>query len=703
MHATTYQGVHVKMSYIHAPYMDKEVQVLLHYQNGPTTKTDSFLLSYKGLDQIVTHVWADNFVIDVFWVELRRKNGILLQKYMAGGTLYAQPCSGFNSTNPFGGDACVSFTDSGVGTICGSVDAYFQQDFPVENIRNSDGHFSRPFEIYCRYDQYNFEAPLKLSLPCGLGWQQKGERCLWYESKDGMKTWTAVDTGIVFYPAKGSYHGGVFYGERVYYKVKVENSNVSNKVDVFSNPIGPVRFFLGWHLDSIRQTGKTCADIKNVTVYFQDSDFNANGVVPRFWVFYKHPDSTKEYRYQLLNVGRSPLALANKNWLNMSVTPNTIVQLPLNRGQYRFMYDFTPWNGFTCKLFFDTFILKDDFVGDFKADIKQIEFLKCFGDKNASIEIKSSGTDTSKRYYSRDSINWHALPDTLKNTAGGKYTFWVKNNLNCVVSNVIEIKEPAKFYTAIKLDTTLCIGQNLFLNIHDPKAQSYQIKGDAGIISTKDTITLKNAGKYVLTVKDSLACMHTDTISLVRKNLTILHDFLVPTKAFLTDSVFAVDVSKPAADKSEWKYSDNRIVSSILKATTNKMRYPDTGTFTIKLNNRYAGCGYTLSKNITIVGKNDSAGIKTKYGYTGPLIQKFEIDPNPNDGQNFKIKVTLRDTANIVIYKIDPISGDIVGDIDYYKKKYYEITAFKSQTESIFFLKLVAGNESKTIKVVVIP
>jgi hypothetical protein len=121
------------------------------------------------------------------------------------------------------------------------------------------------------------------------------------------------------------------------------------------------------------------------------------------------------------------------------------------------------------------------------------------------------------------------------------------------------------------------------------------------------------------------------------------------------------------------------------------------------LHGNYTGCGYKLDKNITIIGSNDSNKMSDSYGYKGPLIQKFEIDPNPNDGQNFKIKVQLRDTANILIYKIDPISGDIVGDIDYYNKKYYEFTTFKSYTETIFFLKLMAGEESKTIKVVVIP
>ena len=166
----------------------------------------------------------------------------------------------------------------------------------------------------------------------------------------------------------------------------------------------------------------------------------------------------------------------------------------------------------------------------------------------------------------------------------------------------------------------------------------------------------------------------------------------------------AVNTSIPAPRWWKWEFSDQKIRAFQKSTFTLGTLYPDTGIYVVKLRARYNQCTYSLEKTIPILGTAVSNKSDPNLGYKGPLIQSFTIDPNPNDGYNFTIKVQLRDTANSVIYKIDPVSGDIVGDVDYRNKKYYESKAFTDMyaTPGVFYLKLIAGTESKTIKVVVV-
>jgi hypothetical protein len=134
-----------------------------------------------------------------------------------------------------------------------------------------------------------------------------------------------------------------------------------------------------------------------------------------------------------------------------------------------------------------------------------------------------------------------------------------------------------------------------------------------------------------------------------------------------------------------------------------EMQFTDTGLFYVTQLSKLGACGYKMQKPIRVIAPNDSSYKNSQLGYKGPLIQSFNISPNPHDGQNFTIKVKLREKYNITIFKIDPVSGDITGDIDFSGKDYYEFTAFRSYAQEVYYLKLIAGNESKTIKVVCIP
>lgn len=101
-------------------------------------------------------------------------------------------------------------------------------------------------------------------------------------------------------------------------------------------------------------------------------------------------------------------------------------------------------------------------------------------------------------------------------------------------------------------------------------------------------------------------------------------------------------------------------------------------------------------------GAGEEAGVASVARHHA-LIQKFEVFPNPNDGEHFRIRVTLRDTADIRVYKTDPVTGAVLGTVLKHGSRVYEFGAFAaSYGNAIYYLRLIASNESRVIKVVAV-
>lgn len=283
----------------------------------------------------------------------------------------------------------------------------------------------------------------------------------------------------------------------------------------------------------------------------------------------------------------------------------------------------------------------------------------------------------------------------------GNYVLQWQDYLGCKAIDTVKIKREI-WKHELKIDTTLCIGQKLFLSLKLPRSKTIEVQDPFGNKIYTDTLTIANAGTHNVLWTDAKGCEAKDQIKVKRSNIEVVHDFLIPSQAFITDSVFAVDHSQPKADALNWSYDKPIKKSQIIKQYTNNLIFPDTGKYWISLHSRYSGCGFTVTKPIVIFGGKDSSKTNDKLGYKGPLIKSFTIGPNPHNGVDYTAKVVLREKANITVYKIDPISGNIIGDLSMTNKDEYSINQFVSYSDEVYFLKVIAGSESKTIKVVVI-
>lgn len=694
-----YTGIHGK--YAASAGQDSVLTLRITYVGFFGKKYDS--LKIKGdFSENRYLTFTDNFTADHITLEIINSKYAVLQSVSIGSSLGTFNCAGHNFKTPFNNQYCTDLSSQSAGVLCAQIQFQFTTDNTSDKLNAFNGHFSDPRSIYCDYDASNQESPLFVQAPCYFRNFRNNATITWFESANGISGWKAVDTGFKFYPAKYKLGTGVFYNQKRWYKAVLDTNRVRNNTPNYSSEIlGPIRFYLGKTLDSISVVdAKKCNEQPSVKLFFDTTGMHDTKRPPRVWVFYKDSDTATEKRWFLDSMNESPFELYGKKLYAESGRPAPPDKLLLPTGKYRIMYDFTAWNGYDCKLQFDTFEIQNNAFTPFTVR-PIVQPVLCFGGNSGVLKF-SSNTDSI--LLSLDSVQFYDTAHVFKNLTAKKYTYFVNNQKGCSFSSLITIPEPPPFVTALPNDTTLCKGQTVFINARHPNSKTYAWYQNNSKLSEKDTITLKSAGEYKLIFQDENACKDSQRIEIAYDSLIAVHDFLLASEAFITDTVYAVNTSIPAPRWWKWEFSDQKIRSFQKSTYTLGTLYPDTGIYVIKLRARYNQCVYSLEKTIHILGASDSNKSDPNLGYKGPLIQSFTIDPNPNDGYNFTIKVQLRDTSNIVIYKIDPVSGDIIGDIDYRNKKYYESKAFTDMyaTPGVFYLKLIAGNESKTIKVVVV-
>lgn len=697
----TYWGIHYRLNYQYSTGQGDSLCLKWTFSDGTQLYVDSLYL--KGsLDTIQNLYFPGGFLPERLTLEVSEPdNHSLLKSYIVGFAIQANICDGYHNNKALNGSFCD--TPGGVkwGTLCASVDLIAVDEnltqFPV---RYSGGHFSRPFEIYCEYGTDHKEPALKLTMPCVMGWQQTGADCRWYVSEDFGKTWVYSDTGLEFYPAKGAYKGKLLFGKDIYFRVQVNSLKYHTTSGAQSLAFGRVKFFLGMRSDSTVVQHNSCGQGTNLLFYFQDDTSRKYNTAPAIYLFYKHPDSLQEQRFKLdtfLNV--SPISLRGKPFLNQSLGNRRFYLNPA-KGTYRLMYDFTPWNGFDCKLQFDTVAIKETGF-EFEPVVTVLKHPVCPGIWDGKLLMDKKDKDTAAWEWSRDGLNYKPGPDTVGNLPSGKVTVWCRNKSGCVLKSEVVLKQSGVAFQRIHADTLLCNKQVLQLDIREKSLVSCSWYCNGTYRSNSDSLAISDAGIWLLQRFDSAGCSQRDSMIIRRKDLTVQHDFILPSKASLKDTVMAVVLSAPQPDSILWGIPHG-CRSKIVKQWTNRLRFDSAGLYPIKLQAWYEGCGFALQKQIQVLGSADSTQVK-KLGYRGPLIQKFEINPNPNDGEHFTIKITLRDTVAVTIFRIDPVSGSVTGDLDLKGKKYYETNAFKTYgTDAVFYLKVMAGNESKTIKVVVI-
>ena len=148
------------------------------------------------------------------------------------------------------------------------------------------------------------------------------------------------------------------------------------------------------------------------------------------------------------------------------------------------------------------------------AIVKQIDFIKCFGDNTASLQIDSiaggMGGYTIEWFEDGDFIS---KDTSISSLPAGEYWVFVKDSVGAVKDYVITIDEPKKINLLSSVTNTACVGEasgSILLNANGGTAP-YKFSLNEQYSSSGEYNQLE-AGYYNISVEDENGCKTEDTV-----------------------------------------------------------------------------------------------------------------------------------------------------------------------------------------------
>ncbi|MCC7297275.1 MAG: hypothetical protein IT244_02985, partial [Bacteroidia bacterium] len=405
--ATTYYHFTFDANYQYNPGQDSTLKIKWICRDFTGDFADSFFV--KSHTKFGKHyAFTNNFAINTIDILVYNSKGVVIGNYNQGSGLYSFRCSGYPLIHPFNGNSCNNFNTFNAGNLCLTGNFIFVKDAVHDFISYKNGHFSDPLGIYCNWEAPNQETQLKLTSPCYFPYATSG-KLQWQESNNGIDNWIDIDTGESIYPAKSSYTGGRMYNQNRWYRVVSKGNKVKNiSGNYYSEIFGPVHFYLGAKLDSvILKAGTGCNEKPDVWLYYKADSLHKVLGNPRAWLLYKASDTSIEKRWFLDTFSEWPLKLKGRKIKPETGYPVPPEKVQLLKGKYKIMYDFASWRGFDCKLYFDSFTVRDNVIHEFTLTPTILSEEMCFGTKTASIKFKLNSADTFNIKISLDSQQYY--------------------------------------------------------------------------------------------------------------------------------------------------------------------------------------------------------------------------------------------------------------------------------------------------------
>jgi hypothetical protein len=291
----------------------------------------------------------------------------------------------------------------------------------------------------------------------------------------------------------------------------------------------------------------------------------------------------------------------------------------------------------------------------------------------------------------------------FENIAAGRQEFWVSSASGCKVSETIDMAIPEMFFHTFQ-DTVLCNKQKATYAAFHNNARTYNWKHGGKWISAGDSVHLQEAGTYTVTWTDFNSCKWVDTFEIKVNGNNVVHDFIIPSQAFLPDTVVAVAICDSKPERSFWHSDSSAVTWNANSYLSGNFRFSKPGMYEIQYKGIYEGCHLVARKRIEILSLSDSARSNPKLGYRGAMIKSVKVYPNPSNGAQCNISVVLRDTGVVKIELLDAVNP-LPGEGKYFygeKEILWNPAAITPLKPGIYYVRIFCGGERKVFKMVVV-
>jgi Secretion system C-terminal sorting domain len=191
--------------------------------------------------------------------------------------------------------------------------------------------------------------------------------------------------------------------------------------------------------------------------------------------------------------------------------------------------------------------------------------------------------------------------------------------------------------------------------------------------------------------------MVSDSFALKNNNKALRADFLIPTQAFVGDTVVCLDITKPVPDRVLWSYPESVYT---LEKNFSRLRgvVTQTGKLLFKMTVSNDECEYFVEHSIAV--KEKAIGLEDNINSSEALIKSVVIAPNPSNGK-FKLTIELSKKEDVVIKIIRNLSGQSVYELSDKGKDKYEFDITLNQMTGLYLLTVSSGQENVTHRILI--
>jgi hypothetical protein len=279
----------------------------------------------------------------------------------------------------------------------------------------------------------------------------------------------------------------------------------------------------------------------------------------------------------------------------------------------------------------------------------------------------------------------------------GIYSVIVSSTINsCVKRDSAKVVILPLPYVNIGNDTVMCEGDSILLDANG-SGLSYNWWNDGQWISNEPAIYVYQYSNYKVALTNEHNCLFKDSVTVDSTELSITTDFLLASEVIVGDTIIFIDMSTPSITDHHWDFGDYE--TSDLAEPGHIYYVPGSLTVELMVSNEL--CDASLQKNIEVKPMTKSKDLDNKNMFDPKLvsIENIKLYPNPSQGQ-FWLSFNLTNKADVLYYFFD-MNGNII----YMKKEsvseHYESSFDLSHlTPGMYFVRIVAGKDTKLMKII---
>lgn len=321
----------------------------------------------------------------------------------------------------------------------------------------------------------------------------------------------------------------------------------------------------------------------------------------------------------------------------------------------------------------------------------------CFEGSDGQIKISLSGGEPPYSFHWEDG----STELIRKNLRKGTYTLTVSDITGCgyEVETYI-LGEPEKLVVDLGEDRELCCGQQAVVKatLSEPVKSFTWYDASSKKLYTGDEYTISEAGIYTVQAITAKGCVAYGQIKITTVDTEISSDFMVASKVPIHDDVYAVNISNPIPDKTEWilpESGDFEVVADSDDALV--IKFHSYGVYVIGMKTYLDKCWAIEYKTVQVM---DKIYIDDYQDADEPLLVSFSVNPNPSTGL-FSVKIELKEESPVELYLVNSAGVLVARKSLSGQKEYTESFTAPSSENGTCILSLIAPNTKKALKVII--